>query len=307
MLRFHRLLTRKLSKTPIYLGDIAKNADMGDFAPGRTEENILAKLAKEAKKESFENKPRVYTTKEEDANGNESIAVLHMNYSEKMNSLDVQFLTDIETVLNQINPKNSSCLIIKSDVPHVFNLGLDLKEREHLKQRQVGPFVARIRSLINTIRNAKMPTIAAIDGYCLGTGMELALACDFRIATNHSQLQLSDIEMMLNGGVGTLPSLYQMCGEAGTKKILFGTGNYSGDDALELRLINECLKPRKNEAQGSSDLIYDFTVEYARKLIDNSKMETNALHKACVNEGLWPFDKSDEKIEKEWLRQWKEE
>ena len=54
-----------------------------------------------------------------------------------------------------------------------------------------------------TLREMDMPTIAAIDGYALGTGLELAIACDMMFVTDSSSLQLQEIEIFLNGGVGT--------------------------------------------------------------------------------------------------------
>jgi len=307
MLRY-KILTktlRNIHQSQTHHGNLGRAWGAGEVKT--TAENALMEMARKARKEREEklgldvkDMPRIYTTKEVALDGSESIAVLHMNYSEKMNSIDMTFLTDFETELNKISAKDTNCLIIKSDVPHVFNLGLDLKEREQLKQRQVGPFVARIRTLINTIRNRQMPTIAAIDGYCIGTGMEIALACDFRVAASHSLLQLNDIELMLNGGIGTIPTLYQICGESDTKRILYGTGNYTGEEALEYRMINESIQPKK----GEPDHIIDLTLEYARNITASSRLEANALHKACINEGLQPFGQSNERLEREWLRQW---
>lgn len=303
MLRFKPIISRSFTLSQPKFGNLGRAWGAGEVKT--TAQNALIEMARKAKAERGEidvkDLPRVYTTKEVALDGTESIAVLHMNYSEKMNSVDMTFLTDFETELERISAKDTNCLIIKSDVPHVFNLGLDLKEREQLKQRQVGPFVARIRSLINTIRNKQMPTIAAIDGYCIGTGMEIALACDFRVASSHSQLQLNDIELMLNGGIGTIPTLYQICGEADTKRILYGSGNYTGEEALEYRMINESIAPKK----GETDHVIDLTLEYARNITANSKLESNALHKACINEGLNAFEESAERLEREWLRQWK--
>jgi len=308
MLRYKVLTNtlRNLHQTKPNQGNLGRAWGVGEMKT--TAQNTLIEMARKAKLEREEGRvdvkdmPRVYTTKEVALDGSESIAVLHMNYSEKMNSIDMTFLTDFEEELTKISTKDTKCMILKSDVPHVFNLGLDLKERELLKQRQVGPFVARIRSLINTIRSRQMPTIAAIDGYCIGTGMEIALACDFRVAASHSQLQLNDIELMLNGGIGTIPTLYQICGEADTKRILFGSGNYTGEEALEYRMINESIAPRK----GEPDHIIDLTLEYARNITASSKLEANALHKACINEGLNPFDESADRLEREWLRQWRD-
>ena len=77
-------------------------------------------------------------------------------------------------------------LIIKSDVDGAFCVGADLKERKTMTVEEVSRFVDGIRALISDVDQLPMPTIAAIDGYALGGGLELALACDMRIASEET-------------------------------------------------------------------------------------------------------------------------
>lgn len=73
-------------------------------------------------------------------------------------------------------------LILKSDVPGTFCTGADLKERKLMPIEEVPKFVDGIRNLTNEISSLPLPVIAAIDGFALGGGLELALACDIRVA-----------------------------------------------------------------------------------------------------------------------------
>ncbi|OWK04832.1 ECHDC2, partial [Cervus elaphus hippelaphus] len=73
-------------------------------------------------------------------------------------------------------------LIFRSGVKGVFCAGADLKEREQMSETEVGVFVQRLRGLMTEIAAFPAPTIAAVDGFALGGGLELALACDLRVA-----------------------------------------------------------------------------------------------------------------------------
>ncbi|NWI30435.1 ECHD2 protein, partial [Sula dactylatra] len=73
-------------------------------------------------------------------------------------------------------------VVFKSEVKGVFCAGADLKERAKMDDAEVGHFVKRLRNLMDEIAALPVPTIAAIDGYALGGGLELALACDLRVA-----------------------------------------------------------------------------------------------------------------------------
>ena len=73
-------------------------------------------------------------------------------------------------------------VILKSDVPGTFCSGADLKERAEMKEEEVGPFVARLRKSVTDLGDLPVPVIAALDGTALGGGLEIALACDIRIA-----------------------------------------------------------------------------------------------------------------------------
>lgn len=73
-------------------------------------------------------------------------------------------------------------VILRSEVPGTFCSGADLKERAEMKEEEVGPFVSRLRKTVSDLADLPVPVIAAIDGTALGGGLEVALACDIRIA-----------------------------------------------------------------------------------------------------------------------------
>uniref|UniRef100_A0ACB8ERS0 Uncharacterized protein n=1 Tax=Sphaerodactylus townsendi TaxID=933632 RepID=A0ACB8ERS0_9SAUR len=111
------------------------------------------------------------------------IVVLGINRAHSKNALNKNVIKMISKVLEALkSDKKVRTVIFRSEVPGVFCAGADLKERAKMHSSEVSSFVSRARATINDIANLPVPTIAAIDGIALGGGLELALACDIRVA-----------------------------------------------------------------------------------------------------------------------------
>uniref|UniRef100_A0AC34PXN2 Enoyl-CoA hydratase n=1 Tax=Panagrolaimus sp. JU765 TaxID=591449 RepID=A0AC34PXN2_9BILA len=98
--------------------------------------------------------------------------------------------------------KTARVLILRSDVPGAFCTGADLKERKTMPVDEVPKFVDRIRRLTSDLANLPIPVIAAIDGYALGGGLEIALACDIRVATKEAKMGLTETKLAIIPGAG---------------------------------------------------------------------------------------------------------
>mgnify|MGYP001792820953 CR=1 FL=1 len=86
----------------------------------------------------------------------------------------------------------------------IFCAGADLKERKTMPVNEVGLFVSMGRQAVLDLSNLPMPTIAALDGHALGGGLEVALACDFRIAANNAKLGVVETRLAIIPGGGTV-------------------------------------------------------------------------------------------------------
>ncbi|XP_054343457.1 enoyl-CoA hydratase domain-containing protein 2, mitochondrial isoform X5 [Pongo pygmaeus] len=106
-----------------------------------------------------------------------------MNRPSARNALGNVFVSELLETLAQLREDQQvRVLLFRSGVKGVFCAGADLKEREQMSEAEVGVFVQRLRGLMNDIAAFPAPTIAAMDGFALGGGLELALACDLRVA-----------------------------------------------------------------------------------------------------------------------------
>jgi len=124
------------------------------------------------------------------------IAILAMNRPQSKNAFGKNVIHLFEKYLESLRfDKDVRAVIVRSMVPGIFCAGADLKERVKMHPSEVGPFVAKARALISDFETLPRPVIAAIDGAALGGGLEMALACDLRVASSSAKLGLVETRL----------------------------------------------------------------------------------------------------------------
>ncbi|WAQ83704.1 hypothetical protein PtA15_4A152 [Puccinia triticina] len=127
-------------------------------------------------------KPVVYLDHPPESSGLEGITYLNLNRPEAKNAISMELLHQMSTCLGKVRFDGTRVLILKSSVSGSFCAGADLKERRQMSKVEVSKFLHDLRNALHELDTLPMPTIAAIDGPALGGGLELALACDLRVA-----------------------------------------------------------------------------------------------------------------------------
>jgi methylglutaconyl-CoA hydratase len=137
------------------------------------------------------------------------IAVIELNRESGKNSFNRLMASTLHNYVDILSTdKNVRAVIIRSLVKGVFCAGADLKERKTLTPVEVQRFVNSLRSLIVKLENLPAPTIAAIDGAAMGGGLEMGLACDFRVASNQAKMGLVETRLAIIPGAGELNFIY---------------------------------------------------------------------------------------------------
>uniref|UniRef100_A0A8C4PPK0 Enoyl-CoA hydratase domain containing 2 n=1 Tax=Equus asinus TaxID=9793 RepID=A0A8C4PPK0_EQUAS len=153
----------------------------------------------------------------------QGITEILMNRPRARNALGNVFVSELLEALAQLREdRQVRVLLFRSAVKGVFCAGADLKEREQMSEAEVEVFVQRLRGMMTEIAAFPAPTIAALDGFALGGGLELALACDLRVA----------------GGTQRLP---RCLGVALAKELIFTGRRLSGTQAQVLGLVNHAV------------------------------------------------------------------
>lgn len=110
---------------------------------------------------------------------------------------------------------------------------------------EVAPFVDRLRATFSAMENLPVPTIAAIDGVALGGGLELALACDLRVAAADSKIGLTETKLAIIPGAGGTQRLPRIIGIAKAKELVFTARIIDGNVAQSIGLANAVAEPGK--------------------------------------------------------------
>ncbi|NXH60172.1 AUHM protein, partial [Rhabdornis inornatus] len=131
------------------------------------------------------------------------IVVLGLNRSHAKNALSKNLVKMMSKAVDALkSDKKVRTVVFRSEVPGIFCAGADLKERAKMHSSEVSSFVSRARATINELANLPVPTIAAIDGTALGGGLELALACDIRVAASSAKMGLVETKLAIIPGAG---------------------------------------------------------------------------------------------------------
>ncbi|BET02232.1 Hypothetical protein NTJ_15051 [Nesidiocoris tenuis] len=197
------------------------------------------------------------------------ILVVNMSRHEGRNSLSKELVECLEDVFDTAKKDESlRTIILKSDVPKVFCAGADLKERMKMSENEVRTFVNRLRNLMMKIEETPVPVIAAINGAALGGGLEMALACDIRVASEMSKIGLVETRLAIIPGAGGTQRLTRIVGLAVAKELIFTSRVLNGKEAAAYGIVNHCVPA---DADGN-DTAYSKALEIAREILPNGPL-----------------------------------
>ncbi|KAM9435910.1 enoyl-CoA hydratase domain-containing protein 2, mitochondrial [Clarias gariepinus] len=197
------------------------------------------------------------------------------------NSLGRVFVSQMRELVSGLHHDAAVRVVIfRSLVPGVFCAGADLKERAQMGNSEAEQFVLGLRSLMNEIAALPMPTIAAVDGFALGGGLELALACDLRTAAYTAQMGLIETTRGLLPGAGGSQRLPRAVGFAVAKELIFTGRRVGGEQAVHLGLVNRAVPQNQ-----SRDAAYRDALSLAKEILPQAPFAVR-MAKEAMNRGI---------------------
>ena len=166
--------------------------------------------------------------------------------------------------------------------PKTFAAGADLKEVAQLSRRDVRPVVSALGDALTLLEEMPKVTIAAIEGYCLGGGCELALACDFRFAARDATLGQPEIALGIIPGAGGTQRLPRLVGLARARDLIYSGRRVGADDALAMGLVDRVSPSGKVREEAT-----EVALRYANGPTLALAAAKEALNAAALGELRW--------------------
>ena len=176
----------------------------------------------------------------------QGVMTLTINRPESLNCFDMSLLASFNAVLDEVEFDRSVRVIIitgSNTGKNAFSTGADLKERAGMTPDQVRLYIQTIRNVFSRVEELPKPVIAAVNGYAFGGGLELALACDIRIASKTAIVGLTETSLAIIPGAGGTQRLPRVVGLARAKDMIFRARRISADLALDYGLFTEVVEP----------------------------------------------------------------
>jgi len=169
-----------------------------------------------------------------------NIGILTVNRPNVLNALNWDTLSELKVFLEDILPgEELKALIVTGAGEKAFVAGADIAQMNEMKERDFQEYVDIAHKVYELIENSSCPSIAAINGYALGGGCELALACDIRIASEKARLGFPEVKLGIFPGWGGTQRVTRVLGLGKTKELVFTGEMVDANEALRIGLVEK--------------------------------------------------------------------
>jgi len=204
------------------------------------------------------------------------VGVVTIDREKALNALNNEVLCDLEAVIDAVDVDKTRCLIITGAGAKAFVAGADIAAMCNMTSEEGRAFSAKGNAVFRKIEKLPIPVIAAVNGFALGGGCELALSCDIRIASENAVFGQPEAGLGITPGFGGTQRLARTIGVGKAKELIFACRNVKADEALQIGLIN---------AVYPADQLMDEAMKLAKRISENAPIAVRQCKKA-INMGL---------------------
>jgi enoyl-CoA hydratase len=205
------------------------------------------------------------------------IAIISINRPKALNALNHETLSDISAAAKDVLADTEIKVVIVTGVGEkAFVAGADIKEMKDMTPLEARSFMQYGQGVFSELENLPKPTIAAVNGYALGGGCELALSCDMILASEKARFGLPEVTLGIHPGFGGTQRLPRLIGSAKAKELIFTGDMVDSAEALRIGLVNKVVPPEQ---------LMDEAKSLAQRIVKNGQIAIR-LAKSAINAGL---------------------
>ena len=232
-----------------------------------------------------------------------TVAWITLNRPDVRNALSRDVNVRLAEIAGELDERDDvHAVVITGAGDKSFCAGADLKERRGVEAANTAPYLNAIAAAINGIGAVRKPTVCALNGSAYGGGLELALACDFRILVEGAELGLTEVKLGIIPGAGGTQRLPRLIGEARAKELILLGRRVSAARALEIGLVHQ-VAPRAGFAGAVDALLAELgtcaplSVRAAKSAIERGYgvplTEGLELERECYDVTLFSEDRNE--------------
>ena len=215
----------------------------------------------------------------------QNTAWITLDRPDKLNAINATMLQELSEALDTTErDANVRCVIITGAGEKAFSAGADITELHRLTKKTAAELSRKGQQTFTKIETTSKPVIAAINGYALGGGLELALACDFRLASNNAELGFPEMKLGIIPGWGGTQRLTWTVGAAEAKRMIMLGDRVKAEEALKMGLVDKVVSLDELEAEAKA--LSKRLVEHPAEALKWAKQSVNSVTKSILESGL---------------------
>jgi len=206
----------------------------------------------------------------------DSVCTVKINRPEKLNAMNLDVAKELIKTFENLGKDDSVKVIILTGVGEkAFSAGADIEYMSKLSPDESVEYAKLGQLLTSTVELVKQPTIAAVNGFALGGGCELAMSCDIRIAADTAKMGQPEVTIGIPPGWGGTQRLLRIVGIAKAKELVYTGRMIKADEAKEIGLVNQVVPLASLQEEA---------IKLAQKIAENSAMGVQ-MSKVAINKG----------------------
>ncbi len=205
-----------------------------------------------------------------------AVAVLTIDRPKALNALNPEVLADLKAAFEAIDQNAVRCVVLTGEGDKSFVAGADIGSMSTMTKAEGEAFGKLGNDIFLTIENFPLPVIAAVNGFALGGGCELAMSCDIRICSDNAMFGQPEVGLGITPGFGGTQRLPRLVGMGMAKQLLYTARNIDANEALRIGLVNAVIPQAE---------LLDAALKMAGQIAKNAPIAVRACKKA-VNEGM---------------------